>query len=376
MKTVLSGADQLPLHLLNGRRVGLMTNPTGIDHSFRSTIDLLHDSVRLTALFAVEHGIRGDVQAGGKVDSSVDPVTGIPVFSAYGEHSHFSGDMLDAFDVLVYDIQDVGARFYTYIYSLAYAMESCAKAGKSLIVLDRINPLGGLVRSGTVIDPNYSSFVGGYGLPTRYGLTAGEFALYVRSRLKLDLDLSVVRLSGWTRSMMLPDTDVPWVPTSPNCPDFATQLCYIGTCVFEGTNISEGRGTAMPFQLIGAPFLDSVRVAREMNGMHLPGVHFRPCSFTPTFSKHQGQLCHGVQMHILDTNTDTFLAGLTLLDVIRRQSGERFSFVRSENGTYFLDLLLGTDLYRMGMSPRELEAHFAPDVQAFSEAIRPFLLYS
>ena len=375
MHTVTSGADHLPLQLLKGRRVGLMTNPTGIDHTFRSTIDLLSASCQLTALFAVEHGIRGDVQAGGTVEDTVDSVTGIPVFSAFGSHSHFSQDMLDAFDVLVFDIQDVGARFYTYIYSMAYAMESCASAGKSVVILDRINPLGGLVRSGTVLEDGFSSFVGDYALPTRYGLTEGELALYIRDRLHLALDLTIVPLEGWERSMLLPDTDLPWVPTSPNCTDFTTAMCYIGTCVFEGTNISEGRGTTLPFQVIGAPFLDAIRLANTMNAMEFPGIHFRPCSFTPSFSKHKGQLCHGVQMHLLRPDIDTFLAGLCLLDAVREQAGEQFAFISSEHGPFFLDLLLGSDRYRRGMNAREIEAFYRPQVDAFSEKIQPYLLY-
>ncbi len=253
---VLSGIDRFTPELTAGRRVGLMTNPTGIDHSLRSTIDILNERCNLTALFAVEHGIRGDVQAGGKVENSVDADTGVRVLSAYGASSRFTDEMLDAFDVLVFDMQDVGARFYTYIYSLAYAMESCARAGKPVIVLDRVNPLGGLKRCGTIHNPAFRSFVGDYELPTQYGLTVGEFARYVKDHLRLNVDLTVVPLAGWSRALLLDDTDLPWVAPSPNCPRLSSALCYIGTCVFEGVNVSEGRGTAQPFELIGAPWID------------------------------------------------------------------------------------------------------------------------
>ena len=377
MHTVTSGADHLPLQLLKGRRVGLMTNPTGIDHTFRSTIDLLSASCQLTALFAVEHGIRGDVQAGGTVEDTVDSVTGIPVFSAFGSHSHFSQDMLDAFDVLVFDIQDVGARFYTYIYSMAYAMESCASAGKSVVILDRINPLGGLVRSGTVLEDGFSSFVGDYALPTRYGLTEGELALYIRDRLHLDLDLTIVPLEGWERSMLLPDTDLPWVPTSPNCTDFTTAMCYIGTCVFEGTNISEGRGTTLPFEYIGAPWIDARTLEKRMAAHNLPGLHFRAAYFTPTFSKHAGQPCAGVQVHITDRRGANAVEGaLTLLDEIRALYPDRLEYLSNTPDSFFIDKLLGTDAYRLG----RLDAHalmeaFAPARQAFLEQRRPFLIY-
>ena len=377
---VLSGIDNLSLadSVLLGKRIGLMTNPTGIDHSLQSTIDLLASRYRLTALFAVEHGIRGDLQAGEKVDSAVDPDTGIPVFSAYGAASRFTDQMLSAFDVLVFDIQDVGARFYTYLYSLAYAMQACDRAGKALVVLDRINPLGGLRLSGTVLDPRFASFVGDYELPTQYALTIGEFARYVRDYLDLSLSLTVVPLQGWRRSMRLDDTDLPWVAPSPNCPDLDAALCYIGTCIFEGTNISEGRGTTQPFRLIGAPWLDAGRLEKRMAGVNTPGIHFRRASFRPTFSKHQGELCGGVQMHILDRDqADVFTAALLLMDEIRSLSGTAFQFLSHDGGhTFFIDKLLGTDAWRTGrLSSQELTAASREPLAAFARRTLPFRLY-
>lgn len=377
---VLSGIDRIEAveKQLAGRRVGLMTNPTGITHDLRSTIDVVNERFNLTALFAVEHGIRGDAQAGDKVDTMVDATTGVTVYSTYGEHRAYTQEKLEAFDVLVFDMQDVGARFYTYLYSLANAMKACAAAGKPVIVLDRINPLGGARRQGTVIEPELGSFVGNYGLPTRYGLTIGEYARYVKDELHLNLDLTVVPLSGWERSMYLDDTDLPWVAPSPNCHDLATALCYIGTCIFEGTNISEGRGTTQPFQLIGAPFLDGERLERVMNALELPGLHFRRTAFRPTFSKHAGELCHGVQMHVLDRQiADTFAGGLLLLDEIRRQAPEKLDFLQwIPDAPYSIDRLLGTADYRTGKrTALELIEQSREPVKAFSERVKPFELY-
>ena len=384
---VLSGIDRIDTvaHLLNGKRVGLMTNPTGIDHNFNSSIDVIAARFNLTALYAVEHGIRGDIQAGEHVENCVDKATGVMVYSAYGKNSHFTEEMLDAFDVLVFDIQDVGARFYTYMYSMAYALEACNRAKKAMIVLDRVNPLGGVKTSGTIHNRRFASFVGDYEIPTQHGLTIGEMALYVKDFLKLDqVELTVVPLEGWKRSMRLDETDLPWVAPSPNCATLDAATCYIGTCVFEGTNVSEGRGTTHPFQTIGAPYLDGPKLAQSANAHNLPGVHFRPTAFTPTFSKHKGELCHGVQVHVTDVNAvNMFEAGLTLLDEIRAQAGDKFEFLYygievegQQVNSYFLDKLLGTDDYRLGkLNTKELIAAHKPGVEAFTKASKKYRLY-
>lgn len=377
---VLSGIDRIELvdPILSGKRIGLMTNPTGINHQLRSSIDLLRDRHNLTSLFAVEHGIRGDAQAGVEVCNSTDPETGIPVFSAYGANSHFTQEMLDAFDLLVFDIQDVGARFYTYLYSLSYAMNACAHAGKSIVVLDRINPLGGIKTGGFVLEPEFSSFVGDYEMPTQYALTIGEYARYVKDYLHLDLDLFVVPLEGWERWMLLDDTDLPWVMPSPNCPNLDTALCYVGNCLFEGTNLSEGRGTTIPFQAIGAPWLNGRELEKRMLDIQTPGIHFRRISFCPTFSKYQGVQCHGVQMHIMDREiADVCSASLLLLDTIRKMSPNDFTWIRWENDpVYSIDKLMGTDKYRTGhMSARELIDFSKERIQVFSLAVQKYHLY-
>ena len=377
---VLSGLDSIAKFdaILRGRRIGLMTNPTGIDHDLNSAIDILHRRYGLSALFGCEHGVRGDAQAGDEIDTYVDPDTGVTVYSVYGKSHRLSQEMLDAFDVLVFDIQDVGARFYTYLYSLSYAMEECAKAGKSMLVLDRINPIGGIKRCGTILDLAFRSFVGDYELPTQYGLTIGEYAQYVRHYLKLDLDLTVAPLTGWKRDMYLDDTDLPWVAPSPNCQKLDTALVYIGTCIFEGTNVSEGRGTTLPFEVIGAPWIDSSKLEKRMAEENLMGVHLRRTSFKPTFSKHQGQLCHGVQMHVTDRGeAEVFLAGLKLMEAIRDMYPDKLEYLSWDQGkTHSLDKLLGTDSFRLGkLSADELTLKHAPGVDAFVKAVQPFLLY-
>ena len=297
MHTVLSGLDGLDAieKQLKGKRIGLMTNQTGIDSRFRSAIDLIHAKYRMTALFAVEHGIRGNVQAGEDYETQPDPDTGVPVYAVYGKTHRLTAEMLDAFDVLIFDMQDVGARFYTYLYALSFAMEECAKAGKPVVVLDRVNPLGGERIEGPVLDERFASYVGMYALPTRYGLTIGEYAKWVRRHLKLDsLDLTVVPLQGWHRQDYLDDLNMPWAAPSPNCATFHAALCYIGTCIFEGTNLSEGRGTTLPFEYIGAPWIDAPKLSKRMEKRKLPGLYFRPVYFTPTFSKFAGQPCAGV----------------------------------------------------------------------------------
>ena len=377
---VLSGLDGISRFddLLQGKRVGLMTNPTGIDHQLRSSIDILNERYRLSALFGCEHGVRGDAQAGDHIDTYADAQTGVTVYSVYGKSDRMTREMLDTFDVLVFDIQDVGARFYTYLYSLSYAMEECAKAGKTVLVLDRINPIGGIRRGGTILDLRFRSFVGDYELPTQTGLTIGEYARYIRHYLKLDLDLHVAPLTGWSRGMYLDDTDLPWVAPSPNCQSLATALVYIGTCVFEGVNVSEGRGTTQPFELIGSPWINAAALEKRMAALDMPGLHFRRASFKPTFSKYQNELCHGVQVHITDREkADVFLGGLKLLETIRDMYPEKLEYLSwGESRIHSLDKLLGTDAFRAGrLTADEVSQTYAPGVAAFSEAVKPFLLY-
>ncbi len=375
------GLDQLQAAdaVLRGRRLGLMTNPTGIDRGFRSAIDIIAQRYDLRALFACEHGVRGNQQAGDSIESFLDPETGVPVFSLYGKTHHMTHEMLDAFDVFVFDMQDVGARFYTYLYSLSYALEDCAKAQKRAVVLDRPNPLGGSVVSGTLLNERFHSFVGEYAIPTRYGLTIGEYALWVKNHLTLKLDLSVIPLAGWKRTFLFSDTDLAWVAPSPNCPTPETAFVYHGTCIFEGTNLSEGRGTTLPFQLIGAPYVNSGELERRMEKRHMSGLHFRRASFTPHFSKWAGQVCHGVQMHITDlAQADPFAGGLMLMEEIRNLHPDAFAFRPPEEnaGIGSLDRLLGTDAYRLGQKDAQglIDAH-RPLIREFEAEKKQFEMY-
>lgn len=369
---VLCGADRLSCApVASWGRIGLMTNPTGVDTRGVSTIDLIAQKGRLTALLACEHGVRGCVPAGEKVESFTDANTGVTVYSCYGGSTHLPDEALGAFDTLVYDIQDAGARFYTFIYSLSDAMEDCAKAGKKVVVLDRPNPLGGSIVQGTLLDESVSSFVGRFPMPTRYALTAGEYARWVRRRLKLDLDLSVVPMQGWKRDMSYQDTGLLFVPPSPNLATLHALNVYPGTCIFEGTNISEGRGTSLPFELIGAPFIDPDALAQAMNAKKLPGFYFRSAYFTPACSKFAGELCAGVQIYVASPSLiDAPLMGFTLLDEIRKQAGERFAWTGS------IDRLTGIkDFAKLTVSPAQLIAEHAPHLDAWYEKAREIMLY-
>ncbi|NLD88109.1 MAG: DUF1343 domain-containing protein [Clostridiales bacterium] len=376
---ISAGLDSLGEYasLLRGRRISIMTNPTGVDSKFRSVIDIVHERFNLTALFACEHGIRGDMDAGMKVDSITDERTGAPVYSLYGSTLRMTDEMLSSFDVLIFDMQDVGARFYTYLYSLSYAMDSCAKAGKNIFVLDRPNPLGGNITEGLILDESYGSFVGEYAIPARYGLTIGEYALWVKKHLSLDLDMTVVPLKGWRREYILSDIAYLWISPSPNIPCLESALCYIGTSIFEGTNLSEGRGTTVPFQVVGAPWLNGRKLSSRMNDLEFPGIYFRECSFIPSMSKHKGEVCHGVQLHITDKETSSiFAAGIYLLEEIRLMDPESFEYLGSGEKTHF-DRILGSGLYRNGkISARELVKSAADDSAAFALEKREFEIYN
>ncbi|MGH4139129.1 exo-beta-N-acetylmuramidase NamZ family protein [Clostridium sp.] len=349
MKTVVNnGIDNLEEYaeIFSGKRLGLITGPTGVNKKLISTIDILHEKYNLVALFSPEHGVRGDIQAGVKVDDYLDLATGIPVYSLYGDKKKITKEMLCKIDLLVFDIQDVGARFYTFLYTLTYAMEACNENSKPIVVLDRINPLGGKIVQGNILENGFESFVGKYPIPTRYGLTIGEFALYINSKFKINADLTVVPCTGWNRDLYYDDTDLVWVQPSPNIPTIDTAFIYSGTCIFEGTNLSEGRGTTKPFEIIGAPWLDNIKLVSIMNFKKYSGVMFREVYFTPTFSKHANILCSGIQIHV--TQRDEFnpfvLALDILLEIKNMHSGEFVFIPPLANGAQpFINLITGTD---------------------------------
>lgn len=343
-------------------RLGLITNHTGVTRALEHATDaLLRAGFRLAALFAPEHGIRGEMQAGEPVASAVDSETGLPLHSLYGERVRPSPEMLDGLDALAYDVQDVGARFYTYTSTLVHCLAAAAERGIRFIVLDRPAPITAAAVEGPVLEPALRSFVGALPVPIRYGLTVGELARFARRSLGLDVDLDVVPLEGWTRRLWYDETGLPWVFPSPNVPTLETATVYPGTCLFEGTTVSEGRGTTRPFELTGAPWVDGRRMAARLNAMRLAGCLFRAVSFLPSFSKHAGTVCGGVQLHVDDRDAlHPVEVGVEMLAAFRDEYPVQFGWRDPERSPLFIDRLAGT--------PRLREAVDAGKARAFIES--------
>jgi uncharacterized protein YbbC (DUF1343 family) len=375
-------ADPDVNRLIRGRRVGLVTNHSGVDSQLRATADRLHETdAGLVLLFGPEHGIRGDAEDGVAVDTITDPRTGVPAVSLYGERRQPSPAELDQLDILLFDIQDVGVRFYTYLYTMSLAMEACAEAGIPFVVLDRPNPIDGLTVEGNLLEaPAFASFVGLYPIPIRYGLTIGELARLFHREFAIDAELHVVDMQGWRRSMTWDQTGLPWVPPSPNMPTVDTARVYPGMCLFEGTTVSEGRGTTRPFEQIGAPFLDGFALADQLNALALPGALFRPVSFRPAFSKHVETQCRGVHVHV--TQPQSFLpvrTGLHALQAVRRAGADAFAWRTNRDGIHNFDKLAGTDRLRQRLDAEadvdDLLAEWSRERQDFEERRRDYLQY-
>ena len=375
--------DPRALRRVEGRRVGLVTNPSGVDRRLRSTADRLHarPGLELVLLFGPEHGIRGDAEDGVPVVTGVDSGTGVPAVSLYGGRRQPSPGELAQLDVLLFDIQDVGVRFYTYLYTMSLAMEACAAAGLPFVVLDRPNPLGGLVVEGNVLDaPAFASFVGRYPIPVRYGLTIGELARLFNEEFGIGADLHVVEMRGWRRSMRWRETSLHWVPPSPNMPSPRTAAVYPGTCFFEGTNVSEGRGTGRPFEQIGAPYIDGPALAERAGALGLPGADFRPVFFRPSFGKHEGLSCGGVQLHAsADDAFSPVRTGFHLLAEVRRGWPQEFEWRTDPVGIHNFDKLAGTDRVRKaldgGAAVDDLIEEWEVERRPFEECRRRYLRY-
>lgn len=360
--------------ILSGKRVGLITNATGVDSKFDSTIDILRAHANLTALYAPEHGIRGAVDAGGVVGAETDAKTGLPVYSLYGDTRKPTAEMLANVDVLVYDIQDVGARFYTYISTMQYAMQAAAEKGMPFIVLDRPNPLNGNDVQGSVLEAGYESFVGITHIPQRYGLTCGELAQFMNAEDGINCNLSVVKMSGWDRSMYYEDTGLTcWVLPSPNMPTVDTAEVYPGNCLFEGTNLSEGRGTTKPFEMIGASWIDGQALADKMNALGFSGVHYRATSFTPSASKFSGVSCGGIEVHVTDrTQFDSVLSGVALLYAVKEMYPNDLAFLETNT----IDKITGTSDIKNGVySLDDLKKRFEESSRGFKESSAKYHLY-
>lgn len=373
-------------NLLRGTRVGLIVNPASVDSKFNHAADLFaaQSGFKLTALFGPQHGIRGETQ-----DNMIewrgftDPRTGIPAYSLYGETRIPTPEMLADVDVLVFDVQDVGTRVYTFIYTMALSMQACAREGKHFVVLDRPNPIGAMT-DGNLLEPGFTSFVGMFPIPMQHGMTAGELALMFNRAFGIGCELEVVALDGWRRNMQFEQTGLPWVLPSPNMPTPDTARVYPGGVIFEGTNVSEARGTTRPFELIGAPWVDTRALAAHMNSLGFEGAFFRECWFQPTFHKWAGETCGGVQIHISDpARFRPYPACLCLLAAIRAQAPGRFAWKQPPYEYEFeklpIDLILGTDKIRLaierGDDPREAAAGKHGGLDSFLEMRAEFLLY-
>ncbi len=379
---VRPGVDVLlsdSLRVVRGRRVGLVTNHTGRNADGVLTIDLLadHPEVDLVALYSPEHGIRGEEEAGAQIASGTDAATGLPVHSLYGQTRRPTPEMLEGVDVLVFDMQDIGARYYTYVSTMAYVMEAAGTNGIPVVVLDRPNPIRGDVVQGNVLEPEFSTFVGLYPVPMRHGMTPGELARMYVSEYGIEVELHVVPMDGWTRSMTYDDTALPWVPPSPNMPSLESALAYPGTCLFEGTPLSVGRGTDQAFQWVGAPWLDAAALAEALNGYGIEGVTFEATTFTPS-SPGDGKFAEtevsGVLLVPGDTGYDAPRAAVAMLVETFRMSGDRWSWRESH-----FDRLAGTDDLREGIESgrtfEELTASWDGGLAAFEAKRAPYLIY-
>ncbi|MER2262505.1 MAG: DUF1343 domain-containing protein [Psychrobacillus sp.] len=332
-----------------GKNIGLVTNMTGVNQKLTPTIELFvdHPDITLTALYSPEHGIRGDAKEGEEVQSSIDPYTKLPVYSLYGESRKPTKEMLEFVDVVVFDMQDIGSRYFTYIYTMAYVMEACGEHGKQFVVLDRPNPISGERIEGNLVEEDVRSFVGLLPIPNRHGMTVGELAQLFKYKFGYSCDLTVVPMQGWKRAMYYDDTPFLWVPPSPNTTNMDMNVLYPGTCLIEGTNLSEGRGTTRPFEWIGAPYVDGQRLAKVFNDRKIEGIIARPVFFKPTYQKHMNVICEGIQLHIVDRhNFHAWETGLLLLETIAHLYPNDFSFVENEQKKYFFDLLAGTKSLR------------------------------
>jgi len=391
------------LNLVEGKRVGLITNPTGVDSNLQNIIDIFFQNPKiiLIALYGPEHGVRGNAQAGEYVPFYIDKKYNIPVFSLYGQSMKPDAGMIkdiDSYmrsfdtveagktpdretmkdlDVMIFDIQDVGTRIYTYIATMAYCMEACAEAGVDFIVLDRPNPINGIDIEGPLIEyPEQSSFVGVYPIPVRHGMTAGELAMLFNGEFfKKKVGLMVIHMQGWGRRMWYDETSLPWVIPSPNMPTLDTATVYPGQVFLEGTNISEGRGTTKPFEIFGAPWIDGYEFTKALNALELPGIKFREVWFTPTFSKYKGEACGGAQIHVLKKSAyKPFTTTLYLIKIAMAMYPKDFQFHKD-----YFDKIMGTKNIRESLEQNEdiekICETYQQDLIEFRKLREKYLIY-
>jgi len=387
---VLTGLDRLEKAWpkeLKGLRVGLLVHPASVNRKLEHSLNVFLKSkkFRLKALFGPQHGIRGETQ-----DNMVewegfrDPQTGLPVYSLYGHKRKPEPKMLKDIDVLAIDLQDIGSRYYTFIWTMELCMQACLECNKSVVVLDRPNPLGGLAIEGTVLDMSYASFVGLRPLPIRHTMTIGEIASHLKNEFYPSLDLHIIKMQGWKRNMWFDQTKLPWVMPSPNMPTLDTAIVYPGMCLLEGTNLSEGRGTTRPFEIFGAPFIEPDILIKRLKDFKLSGVFFRPMSFRPTFQKHAGKLCGGAQIHVIDRNKfKPFKTGVVILKAVSDLYPEQFRWKEPpyeyETQKMPIDILAGTDRLRRdiekGENIKNMESWWSSETKVFEKIRKKYLLY-
>jgi uncharacterized protein YbbC (DUF1343 family) len=373
---------------LNGARAGLLVHPASVNNSIKHTVDciLMTQKFKVQALFGPQHGIRGETQ-----DNMVewggfrDIKTGLPVYSLYSKFRKPEPSMLNDLDLIIVDMQDVGSRYYTFIWTMERCMQACAEGGKSLVVLDRPNPISGNLTEGSVLDNDFTSFVGLRPLPVRHGMTIGEIGVYLTNKFYPDLDYHVIRMQGWRRRMWFDETGLPWVLPSPNMPTIETASVYPGMCLLEGTELSEGRGTTRPFELFGAPFIEPETLVKRLELFKLSGVRFRPLYFQPTFQKHAARLCGGAQIHITDRKAfKPFKTGVAVIKAIYELYPEDFKWKNPpyeyETEKMPIDILAGTDRLRndieQGISLKQMETWWQDQCLEFDRNERQqYLIY-
>jgi uncharacterized protein YbbC (DUF1343 family) len=382
--SVRTGLDNIGSygHLFDGKRVGIITNHTAYNSSGKYIVDVFRsmNNVTITAFFSPEHGIRGVEEAGIHIESMTDPNYQVPVYSLYGKTRKPTRQMLENVDVLVFDIQDIGARFYTYIYTMSLAMEAAAEYGKRFVVLDRPNPINGLRVEGNILKPQFATFVGLYPVPVRHGMTAGELARMFNEQgwLKdgVKANLVVIPMKGWRRSMWYDRTGLKFIKPSPNMVSLETATVYPGLCLLEGTNVSEARGTLQPFTQFGAPWIDSKSLVAELNKLILPGIRFRPASFTPVSSKYKGQQCKGVKIIVTDRDLlEPYFSGILIVNKIYQMYPDKFQWKASH-----FDRLCGTSAIRKAITNRssleELRESWQAELKSFVQIRSKYLMYS
>jgi uncharacterized protein YbbC (DUF1343 family) len=366
---------------LKKAKLGLIINHTSVDHQLRLSVEqLLQKGYYVQAIFAPEHGFRGGAIAGKALEHEIDQRTKLPVYSLYGTSKRPTVEMLKGLDALVFDMQDLGVRFYTYIYTMANTMEEAAKQGIEYYVLDRPNPIMGTIVEGNLIDSTFSSFVGNYGLPIRHGMTIGELARYINEEYKIGCSLHVIEMENWKRSDWYDQSSLQWVMPSPNATEITMAALYPGTCLFEGTNVSEGRGTTKPFEVIGAPWIEGETWLEELMKYQLKGVLFRPIYFTPFTSKYQGEACRGVQVHVVDREQlQPIQVALAMIESLKKLYPSEFEWSEPYKGRYFIDLLMGTDQFRYTidhqLSVLEWLKKEEESLARFQKIRRKYLLY-